>query len=148
MSITTPPCSWPVSYAGSPSLPDDWDSDGAPFEAMASEYLWRWTGRSLGTCPVILRPCRQTCCGGERPSTFDGRGPRPSGRTPWTPALIDGKWFNLNAGIEWWWDWAPPPMVVFGLGSAAFFVAVCLAVADPGGKSSWDASTGRRFLTE
>lgn len=40
---------------------------------------------------------------------------------------LDGKWFNLNINMQWWWYWAPPPMVVFGVGSAAFLGAVALA---------------------
>lgn len=103
MSIATAPCSWPVSYAECHTLPDGWKpAEGEPasvereqYERMAAEFLWRWTGRSLGVCETTIRPCRETCCG-ERPSTFEGRGPHPSGRTPWTPVLIGGEWFNVS----------------------------------------------------
>jgi len=40
---------------------------------------------------------------------------------------LDGKWFNLNIGMQWWWTWAPAPMVVFGIGAAAFMGAVGIA---------------------
>ena len=63
-------CNWPVSYdacAGA-TIPDDMES----FEDMATDMLWRWTGRKFGECPVVFRPCRQDCMGGRRkplPST-------------------------------------------------------------------------------
>jgi hypothetical protein len=52
-------CEWPVSYAacGDVTLPDDIET----FEDMATEMLWRWTGRKFGECPVTFRPCRQGC---------------------------------------------------------------------------------------
>lgn len=43
---------------------------------------------------------------------------------------IDGKDFDLNRGIEWWWPSAPSPMVVFWIGSAALLLAGSLAALD------------------
>ena len=37
---------------------------------------------------------------------------------------LDVHGWNLNDGIEWWWSWAPPPMVVLGVGSVAFLGAL------------------------
>lgn len=34
--------------------------------------------------------------------------------------------WNLNAGAEWFWEGAPPPMVVWGIGSCAFAVTVAI----------------------
>jgi hypothetical protein len=43
---------------------------------------------------------------------------------------LDITMFNLNDNIEWWWSWAPPPMVVLGVGSVAFFgAAIVVALA-------------------
>lgn len=94
------PCQWPLSFAGCAggTPPAIWA--GAPeesrdlFARMAAEYLWRWTGRTLGVCEVTVRPCRQDCPDGR--STFHGSG--PSGSLRWQPVLIGGEWFNLGCG--------------------------------------------------
>lgn len=39
---------------------------------------------------------------------------------------IDKKWFNLNREVEWWWSWAPPPMVFFGIASLSFVAAIAV----------------------
>lgn len=110
MSITTEPCSWPVSYAACTSLPDGWlgdaladpvvppHADRATFEQMAADFLWRWTGRSLGVCDVSIRPCRNNLSLGGGPTTFEGRGPTLGGGTPWTPVLLRGEWWNIGCG--------------------------------------------------
>lgn len=100
------PCDWPVSYAGCnngakpeplASLPA---SGQETFETMAAQYLWNWTGRSFGVCEVTVQPCRQDCLQGI--SSFNGSGPiaTPLGvfNSPWTPVLIDGRWFNIGCG--------------------------------------------------
>lgn len=49
---------WPVSCV-------NWDgiSPAATGEAVqaASEWLWALSGRQFGSCPVVLRPCREDC---------------------------------------------------------------------------------------
>lgn len=104
----TSPCDWPVSYAGCtscapfglPATEEDPQTEAeaaaqATFEAVATEYLWHWTGRRYGLCPVVLRPCRADCL----PSTFWGNSSSPSG---WggvlNPALVAGSWVNLSCG--------------------------------------------------
>lgn len=98
MSIATAPCSWPVLY--SECAPDPAWTALTPeqrqgYELAASEFLWRWTGRVLGLCPVTIRPCRTDLS--MRASTFEGRGPLGGG-TPWRPVLIAGEWFNIGCG--------------------------------------------------
>jgi len=77
---------WPISYAacsgGCTALTDLDPEDQAVFEAMAAEYLWRWTGRRFGVQTATLRPCRQDCGGSD----------------VWTPHLINGQWYNLSCG--------------------------------------------------
>lgn len=102
------PCSWPLVHCGEAggvctALANlDAATEEAVIEA-ATSYLWNWTKRQFGTCPVTVRPCRETC-----PSywtTYRGRG-GPSMYLPWysggggvlNPALINGQWFNLPCG--------------------------------------------------
>jgi hypothetical protein len=85
------PCDWPVDYCNDGSLPAPLDAMDAArvqrYERMAVDYLWSWTRQQFGTCTVALRPCRQPCHGG-----ITGN------RSPFTPALIGGRWFNLACG--------------------------------------------------
>jgi hypothetical protein len=67
------------------------------YEDMATEYLWRWTGKSLGLCEITVRPCRQDCTSGR--STFTGGGPHVGRSAPWTPVLVGGAWFNIGCGL-------------------------------------------------
>lgn len=91
-------CEWPVSYAGCDDTTDTLMSlpvsGREAFEDMAIEYLWRWTKKRFGVCMTTIRPCRQQCWDGI--STY-GRSPTaPQG--PWTPALLNGAWYNLGCG--------------------------------------------------
>lgn len=87
----TGPCDWPVIWpSGQPcdrlvGLPSD---TAESFISMASTYLWHWTGRRFGLCPVTVRPCRG---GGGRPSTYWGA-------SSWGPVLIGGSWLNVSCG--------------------------------------------------
>jgi len=91
-----------VSYAGcggpDPSEPPEplasLPEGQEDFEAMAVEFLWRWTGKTLGTCRVAVELCRDDCTDGQ--STYFGSGPGPSGL--WRPVLIDGGWYNISCG--------------------------------------------------
>src|SRR5690606_32115828 len=56
------------------------------------EYLWRFTDRQFGLCEATIRPCRRDCTEGLS-SVFSGL---PGQRSPWTPALIGGRWVNLG----------------------------------------------------
>jgi hypothetical protein len=96
-------CEWPVSYAecgaqggGIPepllSMPA---SGRAIYEDMATDYLWNWTGKALGTCEVTVQPCRTDCRDGV--NTFTGGGPGGF-NAPWTPVLVQGTWMNITCG--------------------------------------------------
>lgn len=100
------PCTWPISYSscGSCAALDGMSpEDRAAVEEAAVEYLWNWTLRVFGVCPVVVRPCRSECAG--RPSTFWGYGPYGSGGMadpygPWpNPQLVDGLWTNVSCGF-------------------------------------------------
>ena len=96
-------CSWPVDYSACgpceslTSLPA---TGQAAFEDMATEYLWRWTGKQFGECEYTLRPCRQDCTAGL--STYTGGASLNGsiyGGAPFTPTIIGGEWFNLGCGV-------------------------------------------------
>lgn len=103
MSVQTAPCEWPISYAQCTTedglLPEPLASMPASgtFEDMAVEYLWRWTGKVLGLCEYIIKPCRQDCTAFQ--SAFYGSGPRNGPFAPWTPVIIDGLWYNVGCSL-------------------------------------------------
>lgn len=60
-------CNWPVSYTGCADttvLDQLTPEDRALVEDMAVQYLWNWTLRMFGQCPVTVRPCRSACLNG------------------------------------------------------------------------------------
>jgi hypothetical protein len=79
-------CEWPVAYPDGPcgTLASLAPTGQQMYEDMATEYLWRWTGRQFGVCSATIRPCQVQTPGG-----WDGR---------WTPVLVGGSWFNLSCG--------------------------------------------------
>lgn len=110
-SFRTQPCNWPLAHCGEASTGEPVCSslDGlspemqVTVENAAVSYLWNWTRRQFGTCPITVRPCRDNCA--SRWSTYRGRG-LPTTNLPWTegavgplnPALIGGQWWNLPCG--------------------------------------------------
>ena len=104
--VRTAPCSWPISYStcnqGESEIVQSYfsmpASGMATYEQMAVGYLWRWTGRSLGTCQVKVRPAKNDLHPGV--STFNGFGPFTDGGWGglWRPVIIDGLWYNLGCG--------------------------------------------------
>ena len=96
------PCTWPVSYAEcGPAGPEYYLSPAAraQFESAAVDYLWRWTNRQFGLCPVSVRPCRTDCYAQAR-NSLDYLNPYLAGAstTGWVPVLVGGAWFNLGCG--------------------------------------------------
>ncbi len=97
------PCDWPVVYLRDPDCTADWSAvQRETFESMATTYLWNWTARQFGPCPVALRPCRADCDGftwfaGLGPYTQGAAAVRSRGGT-WGPVLLGGKWFNVTCG--------------------------------------------------
>ena len=57
---------------------------------VATETIWRLSGKQFGACPVTVRPCRQDC---NKPS-YQGYW---SGNQ-WQPVLDHGVWFNEPCG--------------------------------------------------
>lgn len=100
-------CEWPISYSACAT-----NEEGTPlcfesmspleqdlYEEIAVGLLANWTGGSLGQCPVVARPCRESLDLG---SAFWGRGPFPGlpGRAGgYYPALIAGQWYNIACGV-------------------------------------------------
>lgn len=111
MPVQTAPCDWPLVFpCSTPENPGVCEhlenlapSGRAAIELAATEYLWNWTGRRLGTCEVTLRPCRSDCTSGQ--STFWGASGVGSGvvgtigGSPWTPVLLRGEWINIGCGF-------------------------------------------------
>lgn len=87
------PCSWPL-LGDCPDLDEVAGQDYGGEEiadalvTWATSFLWRWTGRVYGVCPVVIRPRRVDC----PRSTFAGD---VSG---WGPVLVGGVWRNLSCG--------------------------------------------------
>lgn len=97
--MLTSPCEWPVSFSGC-TVDVAWtaldETEQADYIAAATEFLWRWTGRVLGLCEVVIRPCRMDL---SAPSTFEGRGPYGHGTASgWRPVLVLGQWYNIGCG--------------------------------------------------
>lgn len=92
-------CPWEITFEEGEC--PDYDALTAPQQAtvveMAQDFLWLWTNRVYGLCPVVVRPCKEGCADGR--STWEGNG-------PWTgyqagkmmPVLIAGRWANLGCG--------------------------------------------------
>lgn len=100
MSVRTGPCTWEVSYQQC-EPPTAWNTlteeQRAGWEEMATELLWRWTGRGLGLCSETIAPCDWSP--GSVGSTFYGGQPAPlPGGRPWVPVLVGGQWYNLQCG--------------------------------------------------
>lgn len=90
MPIDTCPV-WPASYAECgpcPPLDGLTVEESARWERMAVEYLWNWTGRTFGLCPVTIRPCRDL--------NWVGHGRSGGG---FQPVLVEGRWYNLGCGM-------------------------------------------------
>lgn len=89
-------CEWPTVYGEGCAMPEDWDPTGKErgedqvlYEAMATDYLWRWTGHRFGLCSTTFRPCVIGCTSPTltTPSTFVGRGPDTGYPTQAHPGL-------------------------------------------------------------
>lgn len=57
---------------------------------VATEMIWRLSGKQFGACPVTVRPCRQLCSGTPVYGAWSGN--------QWMPILDGGTWFNQNCG--------------------------------------------------
>lgn len=95
-------CDWPIDYGTEDGEPTCTPLAGegpevealrAKMEAMAVEYLWRYSGRQFGLCEAVIRPCKQVETAGL--STYGGA----DGRR-WTPALVGGQWLNFSCGLS------------------------------------------------
>lgn len=77
------PCNWDVVGCDNCVAYSTLDPEmQAQVDAWAVQYLWNWTKRRFGPCPISYRPCRKDC------NTY--------GRT--FPFLIGGQFFNLRCG--------------------------------------------------
>jgi hypothetical protein len=101
VTIRTSPCDWPVQFPPGCDLPEAYSSlaptGKALYEEMATDFLWRWTGRRFSVCEVTVRPCRENCWEGI--STFDGlAGAGDYRHRPFGAVLLRGRVFNLGCG--------------------------------------------------
>lgn len=82
-------CGWSADVSCCPKLDAAFgsaDPDVVASAQSAVDYaaalLYGLSGRQFGVCPVTVRPCREGC--------------GAAGGGPWTPTLIDGRWYNLS----------------------------------------------------
>lgn len=91
------PCNWPVNLECVPEWQDYPPQTWADAVEAASRMLWALTGRSFGTCPRIVRPCRRACG-----SMGYGMGWGPWwngwGGSYFQPTMINGAWINMVCG--------------------------------------------------
>jgi len=98
--LSSAPCDWPLSnIADCPELAGS--GDPVAVKTAAVTYLWNWTNKVFGLCPVTVRPCREDCAQG--PTTYEGWAGRPDrflpsvgDAWPFAPALVGGRWFNIT----------------------------------------------------
>jgi hypothetical protein len=100
--VTTPEptrsCSlWPLVPD---CLPDTWSPDPTEWTPLqrwsveaAAAMLRRLTAGIYNFCPITIRPCRQNCPPESYRYLNDPLG------LPWTPAMLDGKIYNLTCGV-------------------------------------------------
>lgn len=55
---------------------------------VATEIIWRLSGKQFGSCPVTVRPCRESCSPGVSYGYWSGNA--------WMPVLDGGTWFNTR----------------------------------------------------
>lgn len=91
MAIRVEPCEWPIDFTCCP----DWDDAPAAqrefVTRVATELVWRLSGRRFGLCPITVRPCRRSCAQPE----MSGWPPAPGG---FWPVLSGGVWTNMTCG--------------------------------------------------
>jgi hypothetical protein len=92
VAVRVEPCDWPLDT----TCCDKWaDADPAKqqfAQKVATELIWRLSGRRFGLCPITVRPCRTSCDQPELPAW-----PPPAGQTSW-PVLTGGGWINAACG--------------------------------------------------
>lgn len=81
-------------------LPDCWSPDPSQWTPLqrwsveaAAAILRRLTAGIYNFCPITIRPCRRNCPPERYRYLNDPLG------LPWTPAMLDGKIYNLACGI-------------------------------------------------
>jgi hypothetical protein len=89
---------WPVAThclpTGWPPEPEQWSDAQTAAVEVASEILKRLTAGQYGLCSLKIRPCRTRCADEYRlRDSLVG-----VGGAPWSPALIDGRMYNIACG--------------------------------------------------
>ncbi|MFF4385620.1 hypothetical protein ACFY0G_02320 [Streptomyces sp. NPDC001552] len=82
---------WPVELCC--SLADDVTPELiARWQAVASQILWRLSGRRWGpSCPITVRPCRRSCMDLLPRSVISW-----GSAGPWIPYIWGGNWYNAS----------------------------------------------------
>lgn len=92
MAIATMPCDWPINTDCCGTAWEDASPERRAFAAaVATELVWRLSGRRFGLCQQTVRPCRRDC------ATSEPTWPPPYGTSFW-PVLSGGSWTNLACG--------------------------------------------------
>lgn len=91
MTMRTAPCDWPLADIDCDALDALEYGVGEQVRTAAVSFLWRWTGRRYGVCPVSIRPCRGR---DPRTSTYRGRS-QPVYGWWWQPVRLAGRLHHL-----------------------------------------------------
>lgn len=92
MPIETGPCeAWPTRLCCDVEGVDPEDVEH--WTLVASQILWALSGRRIGPCPVVVRPCRRSCLESTGLVSFQ----TGIGVGPWIPYVgVDGLWRNAS----------------------------------------------------
>jgi hypothetical protein len=81
-------------------LPETWSPDPTKWTPLqrwsveaAAGVLKRLTAGVYNLCPIVIRPCRRNCPPGPYRHLNDPLS------LPWTPAMLDGKIYNIPCGV-------------------------------------------------
>lgn len=95
-------CSWPVDRTCLPIADTDIDiAQQEDAENLAVQVLWALSGRQFGVCPVIARPCPQSCDG----SPYNSYG------SPFFVVWDGSNWRNTSCGCGPRCSWVSPNVV-------------------------------------
>lgn len=99
-------CTWPVDRTCLPTADTPVDAQiQTDAENLAVSVLWALSGRQFGVCPVVIRPCRQSCGTGYLYGFDTGSG------VPWTPMWDGVNWRNVACSCGPRCSWVGPTTV-------------------------------------
>jgi hypothetical protein len=96
VSVRVEPCEWPLNVDCCSGAWDSASEEQREFaRRVATELLWRLSGKRFGVCQMTVRPCRRSCAAA-LPNWPAGTGAYGAGL--YTPILSGGTWLNTVCG--------------------------------------------------